>query len=75
MTPDFSTWLFGAGSIVWYVLLVVISHNTGTDAYNAFNSGVVLSKVQTFATTASALDRPATILQGRLFRFGIQARW
>lgn len=42
------------------------------DAYNAFNSGVVLSKVQTFG---SALDRPATILQGRLFRFGLQMRW
>ena len=42
------------------------------DAYNAFNSGVVLSRVQTFGT---ALDRPATILQGRLIRFGVQARW
>lgn len=35
LTPDFSTWLFGIGSIVWYVLLVVISHNTSTDAYSA----------------------------------------
>ena len=35
LTPDFSTWLFGVGSIVWYVLLVVISHNTSTDAYSA----------------------------------------
>jgi hypothetical protein len=42
------------------------------DAYNAFNSGVVLSRVQTFG---SALDRPATILQGRLIRLGLQARW
>ena len=42
------------------------------DAYNALNTGVVLSAVQTFG---SALDRPATILQGRLFRFGMQARW
>ena len=42
------------------------------DAYNAFNSGVVLSRVQTFG---SALDRPATILQGRLIRLGVQARW
>ena len=37
------------------------------DAYNAFNSGVVLSRVQTFGT---ALDRPASILQGRLIRLG-----
>ena len=42
------------------------------DAYNAFNSGVVLTTVQTFGT---ALDRPATILQGRLIRLGLQARW
>jgi len=42
------------------------------DAYNALNSGVVLTAVQTFG---SALDRPASILQGRLFRFGMQARW
>lgn len=35
LTPDYSTWLFGLGSIVWYVLLVVISHNTSTDAYSA----------------------------------------
>ena len=45
------------------------------DAYNAFNSGVVLSRVQAFATSNSTLDRPATILQGRLIRFGIQTRW
>ena len=42
------------------------------DAYNAFNSGVVLSRVQTYG---SRLDVPATILQGRLFRLGLQARW
>jgi hypothetical protein len=42
------------------------------DAYNAFNSGVVLSRVQTFG---SALDRPASILQGRLIRIGAQLRW
>jgi amino acid transporter len=35
LTPDFSSWLFGIGSIVWYLLLVVISHNTDTDAYSA----------------------------------------
>ena len=42
------------------------------DVYNALNSGVILTQVQTFG---SALDRPATILQGRLIRFGLQARW
>ena len=42
------------------------------DAYNALNSGVVLSENQTFGT---ALGRPVTILQGRLLRFGLQARW
>jgi hypothetical protein len=42
------------------------------DAYNAFNSGVVLSRVQTYG---AALDRPATILQGRLIRLGAQLRW
>ena len=42
------------------------------DAYNALNSGVVLSQNQTFGT---ALGRPVTILQGRLLRFGLQARW
>jgi hypothetical protein len=42
------------------------------DAYNALNTGVVLTRVQTFG---SALDRPASILQGRLIRLGLQARW
>ena len=42
------------------------------DVYNATNTGVILSQVQTFG---SALDRPATILQGRLIRFGVQAKW
>jgi hypothetical protein len=42
------------------------------DAYNALNTGVVLTRVQTFG---SALDRPASILQGRLIRVGLQARW
>jgi amino acid transporter len=35
LTPDFSTWLFGVGSIVWYLLLVIVSNNTDTDAYSA----------------------------------------
>ena len=42
------------------------------DAYNALNTGVVLNAVQTYGT---ALDRPASILQGRLFRFGMQAKF
>jgi hypothetical protein len=42
------------------------------DAYNAFNSGVVLSRVQTFG---ARLFQPASILQGRLFRVGMQLRW
>jgi hypothetical protein len=42
------------------------------DAYNALNTGVVLTKVQTLGT---ALDRPASILQGRLVRFGMQAKF
>jgi hypothetical protein len=42
------------------------------DAYNFLNTGVVLSSVQTYGT---ALDRPASILQGRLFRFGMQAKF
>jgi amino acid transporter len=35
LTPDFSTWLFGIVSIVWYLMLVIVSHNTSTDAYSA----------------------------------------
>jgi amino acid transporter len=35
LTPDYSSWLFGGVSIAWYVLLVVVSQNTGTDAYTA----------------------------------------
>ncbi len=42
------------------------------DAYNAFNSGVILSRVQTFG---GRLFEPATILQGRLIRLGLQMRW
>ena len=35
LTPDYSTWLFGLISIVWYLMLVVVSRNTSTDAYSA----------------------------------------
>ena len=42
------------------------------DAYNAFNSGPILSEVQTFGPN---LFRPASILQGRLLRLGVQLKW
>ena len=42
------------------------------DAYNALNTGVALTRVQTFG---NSLDRPASILQGRLIRLGLQARF
>jgi hypothetical protein len=42
------------------------------DAYNAFNSGVVLTRVQSLG---ARLDVPASILQGRLLRIGAQLRW
>ena len=42
------------------------------DAYNAFNSGAVLSEVQTFGPN---LFKPASILQGRLLRLGVQLKW
>jgi amino acid transporter len=35
LTPDYSTWAFGVVSIIWYLLLVVVSQNTSTDAYSA----------------------------------------
>ena len=35
LTPDFSSWLFGGVSVAWYLLLVIISHNTDTNAYEA----------------------------------------
>jgi len=43
LSPDFSTWVFGAGSILWYLLLVIISHNTSTDAYSASIAAVGLA--------------------------------
>lgn len=49
-----------------------VSLEAQADAYNALNTGVVLTRVQTFG---SALDRPASILQGRLIRLGIQAKF
>jgi hypothetical protein len=49
-----------------------LSLEAQADAYNALNTGVVLTRVQTYGPN---LDRPASILQGRLFRFGMQARW
>jgi hypothetical protein len=64
-----------------------LSLEAQADAYNALNAGVVLTRVQTYSTAYSAatgqftptatnaLDRPASILQGRLIRLGLQARW
>jgi hypothetical protein len=49
-----------------------INFQAQVDAYNALNTGVVLTTVQTYGT---ALDRPASILQGRLLRFGVQAKF
>lgn len=43
LTPDFSTWLFGAIAVVWYLLLVVISRNTSIDAYGASIAAVGLA--------------------------------
>lgn len=42
------------------------------DCYNALNSNVILSVNQTYG---SSLDRPASVLQARLIRLGMQARW
>ena len=49
-----------------------VSLQAQADAYNALNTGVVLTAVQTYG---AALDRPASILQGRLLRFGLQAKF
>ncbi|HUR34581.1 MAG TPA: hypothetical protein VM032_12350, partial [Vicinamibacterales bacterium] len=49
-----------------------LSLEAQADAYNALNTGVVLQRVQTFG---SRLDVPSSILQGRLFRLGLQTRW
>jgi hypothetical protein len=49
-----------------------VSLEAQIDAYNALNTGVVLTRVQTFG---SSLDRPASILQGRLIRIGLQAKF
>ena len=49
-----------------------VNFQARADAYNALNSGVVRTAVQTYGP---ALDRPASILQGRLFRFGMQAKF
>ena len=42
------------------------------DLYNSLNANPVLTVNQTYGT---ALDRPASVLQGRLIRLGIQARF
>jgi amino acid transporter len=35
LTPDYSTFAFGIGSILWYLLLVIVSNNTSTDLYTS----------------------------------------
>ena len=35
LSPDFSTWLFGGISILWYFLLVIVQHNTDFSIYDA----------------------------------------
>ena len=40
--------------------------------YNALNANPVLTQNQTCGT---ALDRPASVLQGRLIRLGLQAKF
>jgi len=42
------------------------------DVYNALNANPVLTQNQTYGT---ALDRPASVLQGRLIRLGLQAKF
>ena len=43
LTPDFSTWVFGVVSILWYIVLVAITHNTSVDAYGSSIAAVGLA--------------------------------
>ena len=42
------------------------------DVFNSLNANPILTQNQTFGT---ALDRPASVLQGRLIRLGLQAKF
>ena len=42
------------------------------DVFNSLNANPILTVNQTFGT---ALDRPASVLQGRLIRLGLQAKF
>ena len=42
------------------------------DVFNALNANPILTVNQTYGT---ALDRPASVLQGRLIRLGLQAKF
>ena len=42
------------------------------DMFNALNANPILTQNQTFGT---ALDKPASVLQGRLIRLGLQAKF
>ncbi len=43
LSPDFSTWLFGGISVLWYIVLVVVSHNTSYKIYDASIAAVGLA--------------------------------
>jgi amino acid transporter len=43
LTPAWSTWVYGGVSCLWYVLLVLITENTSTDAYGASIAAVGIS--------------------------------
>jgi amino acid transporter len=43
LTPKWSTWFFGIVSVLWFVMLVVISENTSTDAYSGSIAAVGLA--------------------------------
>ena len=42
------------------------------DVFNALNASTVFNQIQTFG---SALGRPTDVVQGRLFRFGMQLKF
>jgi amino acid transporter len=43
LTPKWGTWFFGAVSVGWFIMLVLISENTSTDAYSASIAAVGLA--------------------------------
>ncbi len=53
-TPAWSTWLFGFVSCAWYVGLLIVSENSGVDAYGASIAAVGLMIAFYFAFTGFA---------------------